>query len=208
MDRFIFMLEWDAPVQHLTNEEKGILFQNLLNNAQGLPLDETNRAVNIAWGFIKPNLDRMTEKWLKDFENGKKGGAPKGNIPWNKKRTQSEPPAHPKGTLIEGERTYKEKDKENYKENYKAKEEVKVEIKLEENSYTNSLDKVLPTSKTLSQNTNTGTNTRTREEEISNLFQPMEPKKEIQNLYHNLTPELQREADMQLERELQKMINK
>ena len=70
------------------------------------------------------------------------------------------------------------------------------------------MDKVLPTSKTLSQNTNTGTNTRTREEEISNLFQPMEPKKEIQNLYHNLTPELQREADMQLERELQKMINK
>ena len=72
---------------------------------------------------------------------------------------------------------------------------------------TNSYDKVLPISKTLS-NTNTETNTHTREKDISNLFQPHQQKVEPENLYFNLTPELQKEADRQAALAFENLVNK
>jgi len=186
MDKFIFMLEWQDPVQYFTNEEKGILFQNLINYASGEPLNEENRQVNIAFNFMKPNIDRMNEKYLTDVLNGKKGGAPKGSTPWNK-RTRSEPKANPQQTKSEGERTYKEKDKENYKEEIKVKEEVKEEVEVK---------------------INTETNTHTREIDLSNLFQPQQDKFEPQHLYFNLTPELQKEADRQAALAFENLVNK
>ncbi len=218
MDKFIFMLEWQGPVQYFTNEEKGILFQNLINYASGEPLNEENRQVNIAFNFMKPNIDRMNEKYLTDVLNGKKGGAPKGSTPWNKrtqsetnldpKRTPNEPIANPQQTQSEGERTYKEKDKENYKEEIKVKEEVKeeVEVKINTNSYDN--NEFLKNSLLSNKETNTETNTHTREIDTSNLFQPQQDKLEPQHLYFNLTPELQKEADRQAALAFENLLNK
>jgi hypothetical protein len=208
MDKFIFMLEWQDPVQYFTNEEKGILFQNLINYASGEPLNEENRQVNIAWNFMKPNIDRMNEKYLTDVLNGKKGGAPKGSTPWNK-RTPSEPKANPQQTQSEGERTYKEKDKENYKEEIKVKEEVKEEVEVKIN--TNSLydnNEFLKNSLLSNKETNTETNTHTREIDLSNLFQPQQDKVEPQHLYFNLTPDLQKEADRQAALAFENLLNK
>jgi hypothetical protein len=124
MNKFIVMLEWNKSFQNLENEEMGILFQNFFRYHNGEELIRTNRMVNIAWDAIENDLERMNNKYSKDTENGKKGGAPKGTIPWNKKeRTPSEPIANPKQTTNEPEtkveRTYKEKEKEKEKENYK-----------------------------------------------------------------------------------------
>lgn len=190
MDRFVFMLEWQTPVQQLTNEEKGILFQNLINYASGCELDTTNRQVNIAWGFLEPNIQRMNKKYQKDVENGKRGGAPKGTTPWNSgakgKQTPSEPIANPEQTHSEGKRTYKEKYKE--KEKYNKKENEIITTYFSGNSIPNS--------------------THTHAKGLNTIFQPYPEHKQPELILDSLDAKTKKEADRQAEIELEKLLNK
>jgi hypothetical protein len=122
MDRFIFMLEWSDAVQSMSNENKGIFFQNVINYHKGLPLDTSSDVVNPVFSLLIPQWERMNGKYQTSIENGKKGGAPKGTTPWNKGKTKvSEPNANPTQTKDEPTsnqtRNYKEKDKEKEKDN-------------------------------------------------------------------------------------------
>ena len=113
LEKFVFNLEWATQLEEMTLEEKGIVLENLINYASGLPLNTSNRLVNSVWKGWEPDIDRMTNNYITSVNNGKKGGAPKGTKPWNKglkKVTNSEPNANPNQTDIEpeakGEQTY------------------------------------------------------------------------------------------------------
>jgi hypothetical protein len=116
MDRFIVKLEWFDSLEELSNEEKGIFFQNLYNYHSNLPLNTDVKIVNGIWKAILPNIIRMNDSYKSSIENGKKGGAPKGTVPWNK-RTQTEPKPNLKEPKTNQDRTFKEKEKEKEKEN-------------------------------------------------------------------------------------------
>ncbi len=125
------MTEWYNSIQNLPVVEKGILLDNLFKYNLGQQIDDSNVMVNIVWGMLKPNIDRMNQKYLKDIENGKKGGAPKGNKnaskqPQDNPQTTQEQPEikEKKQPLINPQTTYKEKEKEKYKEkeNYNENE--------------------------------------------------------------------------------------
>lgn len=154
--KFIVMLEWYPSFQELTNEEKGILFNNFFQHHLGGKLDTSNRLVNSVWKLIEPNMVRINNAYQKNIQNGKKGGAPKGTTPWNKKVTQTEPIANPTQTQTEAvsnrERNYKEKDKEKDKEKEKDKDKEKEKYKVKENLM----------SSNMSTNTNSGENLKNK----------------------------------------------
>jgi hypothetical protein len=79
-------------------------------------------------------------------------------------------------------------------------------IETNTNSYDN--NEFLENSLLSNKETNLGTNTHTREKDISNLFQPHQQKVEPENLYFNLTPELQKEADRQAALAFENLVNK
>jgi hypothetical protein len=112
LKKFIIMLEWYPQLKRLTNEELGILFRNLFNHHLGLPIDESDRVSIGVFEGLLPNIDRMNQKYLKDIENGKKGGAPKGN-----NNASKQPKNNPQST--------QEQPKDNVKTTYKEKEKEK-----------------------------------------------------------------------------------
>lgn len=100
LNKFVVQLEWTESWGELSNEEMGILFKTFIAHSKGLEIDGSNRMVNVAWNSVKNQVDRMNEKYLKDIENGKRGGAPKGN-----QNAIKQPPNNPKTT-------YKDNDKD------------------------------------------------------------------------------------------------
>lgn len=76
-DSFILYTEIREVIETLTLEQKGILFQAILDYASGIPINITDPIVNIAFIPIKQNLDRNNEKWeqkkIARSEAGKKG---------------------------------------------------------------------------------------------------------------------------------------
>jgi hypothetical protein len=104
LNKFVVQLEWTESWGELSNEEMGILFKTFIAHSKGLEIDGSNRMVNVAWNSVKNQVDRMNEKYLKDIENGKRGGAPKGN-----QNAIKQPPNNPKTT-------YKDNDKDNDKD--------------------------------------------------------------------------------------------
>jgi hypothetical protein len=121
LEKFVVQMEWTESWDELSNEEMGILFRNFIKYTKGLEIDRSNRTVNVAWDSVKKQIDRMTEKYLKDVETGKRGGAPKGN-----KNASKQPKNNPQTTeeqpLNNPETTYKYKYNYNYKDNYKEKD--------------------------------------------------------------------------------------
>jgi len=111
LKRFIVQLEWTAGWVDMTDEEMGILFKNFIAYAKGEELNLENRMVKSNWLGVVSDIDRINEKYLRDIENGKKGGAPKGNKnatkqpKYNPQTTQEQPLNNPKTS-------YKEKEKE------------------------------------------------------------------------------------------------
>lgn len=76
---FILYHDYVEAIQMLTNEEKGVLFQQILDYVNyGTMYNGENRIVGTVWLLIKNNLDRDTKKWeekkTKDRTNGKAGG--------------------------------------------------------------------------------------------------------------------------------------
>jgi hypothetical protein len=74
---FVLYTEIRAVVEQLTNEQKGMLFQAILDYESGKEPDLSEQAVRVAFIPIKQNLDRCDEKWeeerLKRSDAGKKG---------------------------------------------------------------------------------------------------------------------------------------
>ncbi len=173
------MLEWFDSFEELTNEEKGILFQNFSNHHRGLPVDLNNRVVSVIWKSLLPHIERMNKHYQTKIENGKRGGAPKGRIPWNKKPTPNQEHTEIIPTPNQ-ERNFKEK------------------VKVKESSIAY-----------FSANTETNTNsTHTRVLNFNEIFKPVEVNKKSQMIFDNLDDSTRREADRQAELELEKLFNK
>ena len=135
LDKFVVQLEWTDAWIDLTDEEMGILFRKFISHAKGEELNLENRIVKSNWLGVVKDIDRMTAKYLKDIENGKLGGAPKGNKNASKQpkinpqTTQEQPKNNPETTqeqpIINPKTSYKYKDKYNYKEKDKLKDNDK-----------------------------------------------------------------------------------
>lgn len=142
LNKFVVQLEWTESWEELSNEEMGILFKNFIAHTKGLEIDKSNRMVNVAWNSVKNQVDRMNEKYLKHIENGKKGGAPKGNKNSTKQpnnnqtTTQEQPKTTEQQPKNNRQTTYKDKDKDKDKE--KDKDAVKVDMNSLINSEINS----------------------------------------------------------------------
>jgi len=93
MSKFVVQLEWTDAWVDLTDEEMGILFRKFISHAKGEEMEIKNRIVKNSWLSRVNDIDRMTKKYLKDIENGKKGGAPKGN-----KNASKQPKINPNTT--------------------------------------------------------------------------------------------------------------
>jgi len=182
MDKFIFMLEWADALETMSNEDKGILLQNLINHHKGEPIDTSSAVVNPVFNLLIKQYGRINTKYQTSVENGRKGGAPKGTRPWNKKDV-SEPKANPKQTQKEPEanqeQTYKEKEKEKEKEIKKENVMSSVYENLNENL------------------------THTREHTLSKSWTTETHKPKLP-LYELLNDQEKLEADLALERLLNK----
>ena len=123
LEKFIVQLEWTDSWVDMTDKEMGILFKNFIAYSKGEELNLENRFVKTAWLGIVKQIDRMNTKYIKDIENGKLGGAPKGN-----KNASKQPKINPITTqeqpLINPISTYKDKDKDKDKE--KDKDKLKI----------------------------------------------------------------------------------
>lgn len=91
MKSFILYTEISKPLQMLTSEQKGRLFQAILDYAQdGIVTDDKDQVVNVMFAMIKCDIDRNAEKWeeirRKRSEAGKLGGRPA-----KKEKTQEKP---------------------------------------------------------------------------------------------------------------------
>ena len=115
MEQFVIKLKWDNSFKRLSNEQRGILFKVFFDYHQGLKPDfENDLTVEVLWFNLVNDVERMNTAYQNSVENGKKGGAPKGTIPWNKgkkKDDNSEPTANPTQRDVKGEDTLKEKEK-------------------------------------------------------------------------------------------------
>ena len=140
LEKFVVLLEWTDAWFHLTDEEMGILFRKFISHSKGEEMEIENRVVKGLWLSKVNDIDRMTAKYLKDIENGKLGGAPKGNKNASKQpkinpqTTQEQPIINPQTTQEQPKTSYKYKDKYNYKEKDKLKDndkskELPVDIK-------------------------------------------------------------------------------
>ena len=75
--------EWLETLNELTMEERGILLTAILNYQSGLELPEMNKMLKLIFIPIRQSIDRDNTAYIakceKNRENGKLGGAPKGN---------------------------------------------------------------------------------------------------------------------------------
>ena len=115
---FCVYLDNIKQVGTLTDEESGALFKALFCYANGLDcpgISEYPRA-QLALSFMSAQMDRDFEKFRIKSENGKKGGAPKGN------RNAAKRSKQPKSTKNNKYNNKdKDKDKDNNKDNNKNK---------------------------------------------------------------------------------------
>lgn len=119
MDRFIIMTEWGDALAPLTDEQVGKVFRIMLKYNKGIEEEINDPNIQVVWNFIKPNIDRINTKYQLSVENGKKGGAPKGNQ--NARKTTEEQPNN--NTNQPKDNT--EQPNDNLKTNYKEKEKEK-----------------------------------------------------------------------------------
>lgn len=82
-------------VSLLTMEQRGILFTAIMYYAAGRPVPDMDGMTQMAFCFIKAQMDRDSEKYQKTVEArreaGKLGGRPKGNdLPKSKKKQKKQ----------------------------------------------------------------------------------------------------------------------
>lgn len=80
---FVLYTDYYEHVDSLTDEEAGELFKGIFRYAMGNESGINSRVVNMAFSFIKAQMDKDTEKYnetcRKRSESGAKGGRPKAN---------------------------------------------------------------------------------------------------------------------------------
>ncbi|MBT7242248.1 MAG: hypothetical protein HN879_02380, partial [Flavobacteriaceae bacterium] len=60
---FVLYNDLIYTIEHLTNEEKGILFQHLLNYVNGIKTELEDRLLLVVWKPIERQLNRDLEKY-------------------------------------------------------------------------------------------------------------------------------------------------
>ena len=92
----IFLQDWNVLVDSLTENNRLVFWDMFAKYSFGVSQNCDNEQVKPVWNFIKSQLDRMNEDWLKrakiNKNNGSKGGRPKA------KETENNP-TEPKQTL-------------------------------------------------------------------------------------------------------------
>ena len=92
----IFLQDWHVLVDSLTENNRLVFWDMFAKYSFGVSQNCDNEQVKPVWNFIKSQLDRMNEDWLKrakiNKNNGSKGGRPKA------KETENNP-TEPKQTL-------------------------------------------------------------------------------------------------------------
>jgi len=76
---WIFFQSWEKSIHLLSMEERGQLLTNLINYHKGGEVTNNTPMLEMFWNTIEFNLDRNVRRYTASVENGKKGGAPKGN---------------------------------------------------------------------------------------------------------------------------------
>ena len=130
-DSFVFLGRYIKSFAKLNMEERGILITAMMNYQIGEDLPEMDSITDMAFSFIKDDMDFNNEKYDKKCEqnriNGKKGGRPKANgFSENPQKANGyfglldENPNKPTETLSESEsESDYESDKEKEKEQKK-----------------------------------------------------------------------------------------
>lgn len=75
----LFFDEWNSVSDQLSYEELGMLVVSLARHAQGLDVGELPPSVRLAFSLMSASQDRYATRCARNSENGKKGGAPRGN---------------------------------------------------------------------------------------------------------------------------------
>lgn len=87
----MFMFEWHDAIANLDAANYQAVICALFDYARNRQQPKLTGAAQMAFGLIAPQMDKMRAKYEKDVENGKKGGAPKGNQNAKKETTQNNP---------------------------------------------------------------------------------------------------------------------
>lgn len=74
-ESFVFYKDWKEAIQDLPNEIRLEVYDSITEYALSGKQPQLRPLASIAFNFIKPQIDRNNKR----YENGKKGGAPKGN---------------------------------------------------------------------------------------------------------------------------------
>ena len=106
---FQLFTEYKSILDHLTDEEIGIVFRWVFDYVNDLNPEEPKGVLGAIIQPIKNNLKRDLEKWKakceRNKENGRKGGRPRKN------------PENPDGFFKNPEKPDKDKDKDKDKDN-------------------------------------------------------------------------------------------
>jgi len=136
---FLFYLNWEEQVDIMDDDELRRFIKNLCRDARGEEVDLPTKSERLCWLGIAPALAINKVKYEKrvesNRENGKSGGAPKGNQNAKKMETTQNNPNNPIRDKRKEEKENREEEKENRREREeetdKSKEET--ETRKEEN---------------------------------------------------------------------------
>ncbi|MDR2065715.1 MAG: DUF6291 domain-containing protein [Prevotellaceae bacterium] len=91
-DSFIFYKSWYNAIRDLPNDVRLEVYESAMRCAFGETVEGLKPLANVAFNFIKDDIQRQKQSYqsvvLKNKENGKKGGAPKGNQNAKKQRDE------------------------------------------------------------------------------------------------------------------------
>ena len=97
---FLFYLNWKDQIDDLDDIELRRLIYNLIKYHSGEEIDLPTKTDRLVWKGILPGLEANQDKYEKrvqaNRENGKLGGAPKGNQNASKDKTTQINPEQPK----------------------------------------------------------------------------------------------------------------
>lgn len=97
---FMFYLNWKKQIDELDDQELRRLINNLIKYHLGEDIDLPTKSDRLVWQGILPGLETNQDKYEKrvqaNRENGKLGGAPKGNQNASKDKTTQINPEQPK----------------------------------------------------------------------------------------------------------------
>lgn len=100
-ETFILYTEYSKHLALLSMEQRGVLFTAIISYQAGEELPEMDSVTQMAFSFIRSDLDRSEESYQKKLEtnreNGKRGGRPKKETETQKPNGFEEKPKKPNG---------------------------------------------------------------------------------------------------------------